>query len=49
MVVMRRLVEHGADMTLGAQGVVIRPDPVAVRIMAVRANDAGPLHFALQE
>ena len=49
VVVMCRLVEHGTDMALGTQGVVICHDPVAVRIMAVCANDAGPLHLALQE
>lgn len=49
MVMVRAGIEMPAVMALGAQAVVLCPKPVAVRIMAIGAHDAGLEHFALQE
>jgi hypothetical protein len=48
VVMLGRVVNRG-NVALGAQAVVLAPDPVAVRVVAICANDAGRVHLALQE
>ena len=49
MPVMFRTVIHRVDVALSTKLIVIRPDGVAVGVVAIGADDSRLLHFALQE